>query len=70
MVRKQYVNLRTFSGNQALQNKRARRKKEIKTRVTLASGRDDLKGNLSLFSAVLMRQSRRLNVITMDVRIL
>jgi len=67
MVRKQYVNLSAFSGNQALQNKRAQKKKDRKTQVTLASGRDDLKGNLSLFWAVLMRQSRRLNVITMDV---
>lgn len=52
MVRKQYVYLRTFSGNQALQNKRVRGKKE-----TLAAGRDDLKGNLSLFWAASMRQS-------------
>lgn len=63
MVRKQYIYLRTFSGNQALQNKRAQRKKE-----TLAAGQDDLKGNLSLFWATSMRQSRQSNVLTMDVK--
>ncbi len=65
MVRREYVYLRTFSGNQALQNKRAQREKE-----TLAARRDDLRGNLSLFWAVSMRQSRPPNVLNMDVCIM
>lgn len=53
--------------SQVIKRYKTNGRRERKTQVTLAAGRDDLKGNLSLFSAVLMRQSRRLNVITMDV---
>lgn len=53
--------------SQVIKRYKTNGRRERKTQVTLAAGRDDLKGNLSLFSAVLMRQSRRLNVITMDI---
>ncbi len=46
-------------------NGRRERKKE-----TLAARRDDLRGNLSLFWAVSMRQSRPPNVLNMDVCIM
>lgn len=75
LERRKYLWHRSWCGNntyiwehsQVIKRYKTNGRREWKTRVTLAAGRDDLKGNLSLFSAVSMRQSGRLNVITMDV---